>query len=63
MYELKCLKCGGKIEFEDCFDEEELDDSKFRRMVYGYCEDCGTGHSWVEVYKFLKNEELQIDEE
>ena len=61
MNALECLKCGGELVFRDCIDEE-LDISKFRRAIYGYCTDCGTGHSWVEVYTFLKNEELRIDE-
>ena len=62
MNEFECLKCGGELEFDDCLDEE-FDGFRYRRVVYGHCEDCGTSHSWVEVYKFLENEELRIDEE
>lgn len=62
MNEFECLKCGGALEFDDVLDEE-FDGLRYRRVVYGHCEDCGTSHSWVEVYKFLENEELRIDEE
>lgn len=59
---LKCLKCGGKIEFKEWVDEE-VDGGSFRQISYGLCEDCGTGHSWVDVYTFSHHEELQIEEE
>lgn len=59
--ELKCKKCGGKLEFDECFDTEWLGGEVFF-IILGHCEKCGAEHSWHEVYKFSHYEELQLDE-
>ena len=59
--ELKCKKCGGKLESDECFDTEWFGGEVYS-IILGHCEKCGTDHSWHEVYKFSHYEELQMDE-
>ena len=60
MTEPKCLKCGGEIEYYDCYDIE-CDEEAVIRHYSGYCMECETDHLWSEVYKFEKIEKLRIE--
>ena len=60
MKELKCLKCGGEIEYDDCYDVE-CDNEYVERFYCGHCIKCDTDHLWSELYKFESIEKLRIE--
>lgn len=57
---LVCLKCGGEIEYDDCYNYD-CDDDWVERFYAGHCMDCGTDHQWSELYKFESIENLRIE--
>lgn len=58
MIELKCKKCNGDLILDECNDTIYDDDSITNEIV-GYCEKCGAGHRWFEVYKLTDFEDLE----
>ena len=60
MIEPKCLKCGGEIEYCDCYDTE-YDGETVVRHYNGYCMKCNTDHLWSEIYRFEQIEKLRIE--
>ena len=61
---LKCKKCGGTIQYEDCLDmEHDWDYDKTVVCVYsGSCHKCKTKYTWIEDYKFDHRRDLEIVE-
>ena len=60
MFEPICLKCGGMIKYDDCYDFE-CDGDWVERFYCGHCVDCNTDHLWSELYKFESVEKLRIE--
>ena len=60
MDKLKCLKCGGMIAYDDCYDIE-CDEDFVERFYSGHCLNCNTDHLWSELYKFKSIEKLRIE--
>ena len=62
MEKLKCKKCGGAIQYDDCLDIEHggsYDDTVI--CTYdGYCHKCGTQYTWIEEYKYKLRRNLEI---
>lgn len=58
MRELKCLDCGGIIEFDESYDTFWNDDEAILCCV-GHCTDCGKSHLYDEVYTFSHISGLQ----
>lgn len=58
MEELKCLNCGGEIEYDDCYDMECWGDSVIRSYS-GHCIECNKDFLWEEVYEFKKIHDLR----
>ena len=59
---LKCEKCGGAIQYEDCLDMEhdgDYDDTIICSYS-GYCHKCKTKYTWVEEYKYHHRRNLEI---
>lgn len=51
MSKLKCPRCGSlKIEYEDCLDSDNCDDTIVRKYC-GYCMECDTNLLWEEHYR------------
>lgn len=59
MDELKCLKCNGEIEYDDCYDTE-CDCNYVIRSYTGHCIECGEKFLWEELYEFKKINDLRI---
>ena len=57
MHELKCPKCGGKIEEYDCFDSELSEEATF--YFCGGCQNCNAEFIWKEKYSFSRIEDLE----
>lgn len=60
MDELKCKKCGGDIECDDCYNIE-CDAEWVERFYCGHCVECGTDHLWSELYEFNSVVDLRIE--
>ena len=55
---MKCPKCGGIIEFDDCCDSY-TDEEVHVNYCYGHCLNCETNYKWKEIYEYTRQEDLE----
>lgn len=51
MHEMKCLKCGGIIDY-DAILNHTVDEDKVIDYCVGHCVDCDAEYQWEDVYEF-----------
>ncbi len=61
MDELKCVKCGGVIEYDDRYNIEPDIDEVICYQT-GHCIVCGTPHHWEEIYQYTGFTALRAEE-